>query len=41
MKRGGHYAELYDTYFRHQSPDYRPPSEEEEAVAELEPAAAD
>jgi ATP-binding cassette subfamily B protein len=23
MRRGGHYAELYDTYFRHQSPDYR------------------
>ena len=22
MTRGGHYAELYDTYFRHQSPDY-------------------
>ena len=25
MARGGHYAELYNTYFRHQSPDYRPP----------------
>jgi ATP-binding cassette subfamily B protein len=25
MKQGGHYAELYETYFRHQSPDYRPP----------------
>jgi ATP-binding cassette subfamily B protein len=24
MAQGGHYAELYDTYFRHQSPDYRP-----------------
>jgi ATP-binding cassette subfamily B protein len=23
MARGGHYAELYDTYFRHQSPDFR------------------
>ena len=23
MARGGHYAELYQTYFRHQSPDYR------------------
>ncbi len=23
MSQGGHYAELYDTYFRHQSPDYR------------------
>jgi ATP-binding cassette subfamily B protein len=28
MAQGGHYAELYDTYFRHQSPDYRPPDEE-------------
>lgn len=26
MVQGGHYAELYDTYFRHQSPDYRPTS---------------
>ncbi len=24
MDAGGHYAELYQTYFRHQSPDYRP-----------------
>jgi ABC-type multidrug transport system fused ATPase/permease subunit len=24
MQSGGHYAELYNTYFRHQSPDYRP-----------------
>lgn len=24
MARGGHYAELYNTYFRHQSPDYDP-----------------
>ncbi|GCE47719.1 ABC-type multidrug transport system fused ATPase/permease subunit [Thermosporothrix hazakensis] len=24
MHRGGHYAELYNTYFRHQSPDYKP-----------------
>ena len=24
LARGGHYAELYNTYFRHQSPDYRP-----------------
>jgi ABC-type multidrug transport system fused ATPase/permease subunit len=23
MQRGGHYAELYDTYYRHQSADYR------------------
>ncbi len=26
MQQGGHYAELYDTYFRHQSPDYEIPS---------------
>jgi ABC-type multidrug transport system fused ATPase/permease subunit len=24
MQAGGHYAELYNTYFRHQSPDYDP-----------------
>lgn len=24
MGRGGHYAHLYNTYFRHQSPDYKP-----------------
>ncbi len=24
MHQGGHYAQLYNTYFRHQSPDYRP-----------------
>ncbi len=30
MAGGGHYAELYDTYFRHQSPDYRPPELEGE-----------
>jgi ABC-type multidrug transport system fused ATPase/permease subunit len=24
MAKGGHYAHLYNTYFRHQSPDYRP-----------------
>ncbi len=24
MRRGGHYADLYNTYFRHQSPDYKP-----------------
>ena len=24
MLQGGHYAQLYNTYFRHQSPDYRP-----------------
>ena len=25
MRQGGHYAELYDTYFRHQSPTYQVP----------------
>ena len=29
MAQGGHYAMLYDTYFRHQSPDYRPAPEPE------------
>ncbi len=24
LHREGHYADLYNTYFRHQSPDYRP-----------------
>jgi ATP-binding cassette subfamily B protein len=24
MAQGGHYAELYDAYFRHQSPDFKP-----------------
>ncbi len=24
MNQGGHYAQLYNTYFRHQSPDYKP-----------------
>lgn len=27
LARGGHYAGLYDTYFRHQSPDYKAPRE--------------
>jgi ABC-type multidrug transport system fused ATPase/permease subunit len=26
MRRGGHYAQLYNTYFRHQTPDYVPGS---------------
>jgi ATP-binding cassette subfamily B protein len=34
MAQGGHYAELYDTYFRHQSPDYRPPPDTTAVVAE-------
>jgi ATP-binding cassette subfamily B protein len=41
MAQGGHYAELYDTYFRHQSPDYRPPPEEPAMVPQLEPTLAD
>jgi ABC-type multidrug transport system fused ATPase/permease subunit len=28
LTRGGHYAELYTTYFRHQSVDYKPWQEE-------------
>ncbi|HEU5229627.1 MAG TPA: ABC transporter ATP-binding protein, partial [Ktedonobacteraceae bacterium] len=41
MSQGGHYADLYNTYFRHQSPDYKPgegfipvhvPIDEKEAV---------
>jgi ATP-binding cassette subfamily B protein len=36
MAAGGHYAELYDTYFRHQSLDYRVDLEEE--AAETTPA---
>jgi len=24
LRQGGHYAELYNTYFRHQRPDYTP-----------------
>jgi ATP-binding cassette subfamily B protein len=39
MAQGGHYAELYDTYFRHQSPDYVPPPEDALAPV-LEPAVA-
>lgn len=30
-----HYAELYDTYFRHQSLDYRPPPAEEDFDAQM------
>ena len=40
MAQGGHYAELYDTYFRHQSPDYRPPEEEELEAQSLQPISA-
>ncbi len=38
MAQGGHYAELYDTYFRHQSPDYRPPPEEAQPISSLSAA---
>jgi ATP-binding cassette subfamily B protein len=30
MAGGGHYADLYNTYFRHQSPDYRPPAPDQD-----------
>jgi hypothetical protein len=33
MARGGHYAVLYNAYFRHQELDYRPPMDEAETVA--------
>jgi ATP-binding cassette subfamily B protein len=36
MARGDHYAELYNTFFRHQSPDYRPPVPEGEDDSYLE-----
>lgn len=35
MRQGGHYAELYNTYFRHQSPDYHIPDEGDLAEAVL------
>ena len=31
LSAGGHYANLYNTYFRHQELDYRPPEDEEAA----------
>jgi ATP-binding cassette subfamily B protein len=40
MARGGHYAELYNTYFRHQELDYRPPGADEEVLSHV-PLAAD
>ncbi|RPJ28520.1 MAG: ABC transporter ATP-binding protein [Chloroflexi bacterium] len=33
LAQGGHYATLYNTYFRHQSLDYRPPGVEEIVVS--------
>jgi ATP-binding cassette subfamily B protein len=41
LAQGGHYAELYNTYFRHQSPDYRVPMEDEKVHLELGTTAAD
>ncbi len=38
MGQGGHYADLYNTYFRHQSPDYRPPEVDEQIDRSPEPA---
>lgn len=40
MQQRGHYAELYDTYFRHQSANYRPDDEVEETRGEMVFAAA-
>jgi ABC-type multidrug transport system fused ATPase/permease subunit len=37
LHQGGHYAQLYNTYFRHQSPDYRPG----EGFVRVDPALAD
>jgi ATP-binding cassette subfamily B protein len=36
LAQGGHYATLYNTYFRHQSLDYRPPTVEELAAYDSE-----
>lgn len=36
LTRGGHYASLYNTYFRHQSLDYRPPGLEEHLESRLD-----
>jgi hypothetical protein len=33
MAQGGHYSELYNTYFRHQALDYKPPEVLEEQYA--------
>ena len=35
LAQGGHYATLYNTYFRHQSLDYRPPGMEELAAYKM------
>jgi ABC-type multidrug transport system fused ATPase/permease subunit len=35
MAQGGHYAELYNAYFRHQELDYRPAPDEDEPAARM------
>ncbi|HEX9837785.1 MAG TPA: ABC transporter ATP-binding protein [Anaerolineales bacterium] len=37
LNQGGHYATLYNTYFRHQSQDYRPPGLDELLAVKLGP----
>jgi ATP-binding cassette, subfamily B, bacterial len=37
LGQGGHYAELYNTYFRHQSLDYRPAGLDEYLQAKVNP----
>jgi hypothetical protein len=36
LERGGHYAMLYNTYFRHQSLDYRPDWIDNDRAARLQ-----
>jgi ATP-binding cassette subfamily B protein len=36
LAQAGHYAELYNTYFRHQSLDYRPPGLEDYLAAKMD-----
>jgi ATP-binding cassette subfamily B protein len=38
LNQGGHYAELYNTYFRHQSLNYRPPAVNQPFEPGMEPA---
>jgi ATP-binding cassette subfamily B protein len=37
LAQAGHYATLYNTYFRHQSLDYRPPGIEKALVEQIRP----
>lgn len=41
LAQGGHYATLYNTYFRHQSLDYQPPGLEERLMERVEPGSED